>query len=113
MGCTLPMIAGESDIGDNGTLYACDTPLRLEATPAEGYHFVSWSDGNIDNPRYITLDEELTLTALFAVDETDPSALQESRATDAPSAPQKIIRNEQVYILRDGRMYTVLGQEVK
>ena len=38
----------------------------LRATPNEGYSFLRWSDGNTDNPRYITVTKDLTLTAEFA-----------------------------------------------
>ena len=37
----------------------------ITATAAEGYKFVSWSDGNTDNPRTIVVNEELAFTAVF------------------------------------------------
>ena len=40
--------------------------VQISATPAYGYHFSSWSDGNTDNPRTITLTKDVTLTANFA-----------------------------------------------
>ena len=39
---------------------------QISATPNYGYHFVKWSDGNTDNPRTITLTQDITLTAEFA-----------------------------------------------
>ena len=39
----------------------------IEATPAEGYRFVRWSDGNTDNPRTLTVTEDMDLTAQFAI----------------------------------------------
>jgi len=37
----------------------------IEATPASGWIFDKWSDGNTDNPRTITLTNDTTLTPLF------------------------------------------------
>ncbi len=39
--------------------------LTLEATPNQGYEFVDWSDGNTENPRYLTLTQDTTLIANF------------------------------------------------
>ena len=38
----------------------------ISATPFIGYHFVSWSDGNADNPRTVTVESNITYTAVFA-----------------------------------------------
>ena len=40
---------------------------QITATANYGYHFVQWSDGNIDNPRTITLTQDTVLTAEFAL----------------------------------------------
>jgi hypothetical protein len=54
----------------NGS-YAVDnnTELQLEASPATDYHFVQWQDNNSNNPRTITVTENATYTAIFAIDE--------------------------------------------
>lgn len=49
----------------NGT-YNYGEQITITATPAEGYHFVRWSDGETAAVRYITLTEDITLTAVFA-----------------------------------------------
>ena len=41
------------------------TELTLKATAAEGYHFAQWSDGNTDNPRTLTVDRDINLSAVF------------------------------------------------
>lgn len=46
----------------------CGTDARIKATASEHYHFVNWSDGNIDNPRTITVTSDTTLMAMFAID---------------------------------------------
>lgn len=40
------------------------TEITIEALPNEGYEFYSWSDGNIENPRTLTVTQETT--ALFS-----------------------------------------------
>ena len=37
----------------------------LTATPASCYHFTAWNDGNIDNPRTITVTQDTMFTANF------------------------------------------------
>ena len=46
--------------------YLDNEPVILTATPNEGYKFVQWHDGNTDNPRTITVTDEVTYTATFA-----------------------------------------------
>ena len=43
------------------------TEVQISATPAYGYHFSSWSDGNTDNPRTYSVTKDVTLTANFAI----------------------------------------------
>lgn len=45
--------------------YVRGTTTTLTATPKEGYHFASWSDGNTENPRTITIDHNISLSANF------------------------------------------------
>ena len=48
--------SGRYDIGSTAT---------LEAIPNEGYRFLSWTDGNTDNPRNVTVEQDATYTATF------------------------------------------------
>ena len=61
--------AGEGGtVNEKGGRLAEGSTLSLSATPAEGHHFVQWSDGSTDNPRNITVStEDITLTAEFAL----------------------------------------------
>ncbi len=43
------------------------TELTITATPSEGYHFEQWSDGDINNPRTIIVESDITLAAEFGV----------------------------------------------
>ncbi|MDE7357383.1 MAG: leucine-rich repeat protein, partial [Bacteroidales bacterium] len=53
-------------VGDGD--YVIGEEATLEAIPNTGYHFVRWSDGNTDNPRALTVTEDITLMAIFAID---------------------------------------------
>lgn len=52
-----------SGVYDNGA------EATLTATPEEGYSFQKWSDGNTDNPRTISVTEDVALKAQFTIDE--------------------------------------------
>ncbi len=81
----------------------------FEAIPNTNYRFKQWSDGNTDNPRTITLDDNMSFVAQF---ESAPTALDPTRI-DNNTAAQKMMRNGQVYIFRGGKTYTTTGIEVK
>ena len=55
-------------VSGSGTYYY-NTTVTLQATPSAHYHFVEWSDGNTDNPRSISVDNDIFLTAVFAIDQ--------------------------------------------
>ena len=52
-----------------GGEYAYGTEITLTATANEGYRFAQWSDGNTENPRTLTLTEDIELYAYFKVAE--------------------------------------------
>ena len=63
---TLNCDASQGSItGDKGK-YNYDTDHTIEAVPNYGYHFTQWSDGETENPREFTLEQDTTFTALFA-----------------------------------------------
>ena len=45
----------------------CGDQVKVTATPAEGYHFVKWSDGSLEPARIIEPASDTTLTAYFAI----------------------------------------------
>ena len=51
--------------GDYSQSVPSGTVLTIEGTGNTGYDFEEWSDGNITNPRTITVTGDLTLTASF------------------------------------------------
>ena len=50
---------------EGGGSYDLGAIATLTAIPDEGYSFDSWSDGNTDNPRTITVNEDIRLAAKF------------------------------------------------
>ncbi|MDE6794868.1 MAG: hypothetical protein K2J63_06135, partial [Muribaculaceae bacterium] len=48
---------GSVDFSDG--LYASGTEIKIVAVPAEGYHFDSWSDGNKEADRTLTVTSDL------------------------------------------------------
>lgn len=64
--CTL--FAGFLFAGNAGTsgVYECGTWLQLVATPFDDYHFVEWSDGNVEPVRTVEVNEDATYIAYFA-----------------------------------------------
>ena len=63
---TFGSVAVESD---------CST-ATLTATANEGYVFLSWNDGNTENPRVVSLTSDTAFTAIFAL--IDESSLLEA-----------------------------------
>ncbi len=59
--------ANDSTMGSvSGTgLYGFNAPVTLTATAYSGYHFLRWSDGNTQNPRYLAAVRDSSITAIF------------------------------------------------
>ena len=65
--CTLSLQCDENQGSVEGAgVFDYLAEVQISATPAYGYHFSSWSDGNTANPRTITLTKDVTLTVNFA-----------------------------------------------
>ena len=64
---TIDAIPANSNMGtvSGGGTYQEGTSVTLTATPNSGYRFVSWNDGNTDNPRTITVTGDATYIASF------------------------------------------------
>lgn len=46
--------------------YLANTVITIGAAPASGYYFSGWQDGNMDNPRTITVTGDAEYTAFFS-----------------------------------------------
>ena len=65
--CTLSLQCDENQGTVEGAgVFDYLAEVQISATPAYGYHFSSWSDGNTTNPRTYTITKDITLTANFA-----------------------------------------------
>ena len=87
--------------------YDYGTQVTLTAIANKGYEFAQWSNGVTDNPYLLTATADLILEAQFI-----PATAVDNVSADG-TTPQKIVRDGQVYILRDGKTYTTTGIEVK
>ena len=66
---TITVVSDHPDWGSvtgGGTFFYGDT-IQIGATANLGFEFVSWDDGNIDNPRTIIITEDITYTAHFGI----------------------------------------------
>ena len=63
----LKVLAGANGTVKGGGTFEFGTEAPISATAAEGYHFVRWSDGNTNAERTITVSENTTVTAEFAI----------------------------------------------
>ncbi len=70
-GTTMPDYSVSANDETQGTVIVTQEPtcddrtLAFRADAAEGYEFTKWSDGNTDNPRTLTLTQDIVLTAVF------------------------------------------------
>ena len=64
---TITVLSANGSMGtvSGGGEYEVGTEITITAIPNEGYRFVSWNDGNTDNPRTITITEDATYIASF------------------------------------------------
>ena len=66
---TITATSNDINMGDviGGGTYDYGTEISLTANALTGYVFVSWNDGNTDNPRFITVEQDSTFTAIFQI----------------------------------------------
>ncbi len=75
---TLTITSNDNSIGTvsgGGTYEYLDEATLTATTTAAHHHFVQWSDGETDTLRTITVTEDLSLTAIFAIDTHQVSAV--------------------------------------
>ena len=82
----------------------------LTAIPNEGYRFVRWSNEVEDNPYIFVISEDVTLSAEF--EEIIPSSVENTNSQSPTSNCQKILYEDHIYILCEGKVYSVMGQEI-
>ena len=90
---------------ETNELASSDVVIRIPAAPEiVGYTFLGW------RPKAAFMHGQIEIEAVY--ESNDPTAAPEVYTNPANPA-QKLIRDGQVYILRDDRTYTINGQLVK
>src|SRR6056300_1351981 len=62
---TLTVSAGEGGSVSGGGEYEEGTEVTITATPADGYKFIGWSDGDPTSERIIQISENISISADF------------------------------------------------
>jgi hypothetical protein len=64
---TITVLSADENMGtvSVGGTYDYGTEISISADAREGYEFVEWNDGNTDNPRTITVEQDSTFIAYF------------------------------------------------
>lgn len=65
---TLTVNAGEHGTATGSGTYTFGDTITIQAFPDDHYHFIRWNDGNTENPRQYRIEDDITLTAFFAID---------------------------------------------
>ena len=69
---TITVLSDDENLGSvsEGGTYNYGTEIQISATASEGYAFLSWNDGNTENPRTIEVISDTTYIATFAIART-------------------------------------------
>ena len=100
----------EGTVIGSGT-YAAGTAVTIAAIPNSGYEFDKWHDGNTQNPRQVTVNDNLTYVAFFkgtGVDENDMTAY-----TLYPNPARESIRIKGIEPNSEVQIYNILGMLVR
>jgi hypothetical protein len=84
--------------------------VTLTAVAEDGYEFSRWSDGSTENPYVFAVYNSTEITAEFVEPGTGVEDVLNSNKQDTI---RKILHDGQIYIFRDGQLYTIIGQKVK
>lgn len=86
--------------------------LTIRAIPNEGYRFSHWNDGNTDNPRVVTVTENVTYTAYFESTTQGIHEADNNTITIYPNPTNGIVKIASDDVTRID-VYNVNGQLVK
>ncbi len=88
----------------------CDQDAIIQAVPKSGYKFVSWNDDNTENPRIVTVTEDVQYVATFA---SINNAIENIIVNNTFSV-RKIFENGTIYIVKpNGERYTIDGRKME
>ena len=102
--------ASEGAVTGNGT-YAAGTTVTVQAIPYDGYKFDHWNDGVTENPRTVTVNDNMTLVAFFA--KTGVNEYGERVLSVYPNPAKESIRIEGLEANAEVRIYNALGMLVR
>jgi len=79
----------------------------IQATATNGYRFVKWSDDNTQNPRTVTVTQNITLTAIFE----SSSGIENIKDNQISIYPNPVKGQLQVtsYELQEGALYSIFN----
>ena len=83
--------------------------LTITAIPNEGFRFLTWNDGNTENPRTVTVTENITYTAYFESTTQGINTSDVSDITVYASEGRIIVRGAEGMEMR---VFDVIGREV-
>lgn len=84
--------------------------VAVMALPINGGTFLNWDDGNTNNPRVINELDGTLYTAIFTTG--TPTEVQKVEGKD-DQAVRKIIKDDRLYIIRNGIEYIATGARTK
>jgi len=97
-----------------GGTYKKGQKITILAAPRKGYRFIKWSDGNREAARDVVATHDWSLTAIFEKEQTDSPQMDSPRRNDSTQTPaRKVEYDGNLYIQKNGKLYNVLGVEVK
>lgn len=111
---TINALSGNPNYGTvyGGGTYAANTFVNLYAIAYEGYDFVSWSDGNTDNPRRITV----TGNAMYIATFVPSTGIEENVALEInvfPNPATDLLNITSSETISEIEIVNTLGQVVK
>ena len=106
---TVEYDAAQGQVTGAGTYLVGDT-VTLTATPNDGYRFVRWSNEVVDNPYTFVITENITLSAEF--EKVIASSIENTHSPSPMTNRQKLLRDGQLIIVRDGKTYNAMGVEM-
>ena len=107
---TYEVIINENEYGTTigAGVYNYGDEVTLIATPHDGFSFSKWSNGVTDNPYIFIIMDNVTLSVEF----DKISSVENTNIQSQQSNTRKLFRDGQLLILRDGKTYNVMGQEL-
>lgn len=86
-----------------------NSTIQCYATCPDGCRFVRWMDGNTDNPRTFAMTGNYIVWAYFSKN-SETNALEDVTMSKGSN---KFIQDGQIYIIKDGKIFSPLGTEIK